>query len=280
MRRPILFCKIAILCILLAAQCGSFASQRKPPRPGSFVRYSAETVSQLVDQILTNNVVGKRYSKMFKMQPQQLAKYFRDNLQVTKLSKPLKVKMHFISKTGKILVRNCWLPAGKKVFATRDGTPVLDIGCGNPLTDQLPVIETKVKGTTQTVTAIQEEKLFTSEPQGAEETVQKLAPPEAVTEAVTEELTPQEYASAIFRTPEDVDTGPAPVGIFEPALTENKQMLSFLQLARGIVPALFLAAKDFGLDQESLPPVIPEPSTSIPLIIGTLVAIRQMCRRK
>lgn len=276
MRRLILSGNIAVICILLVAQCGSFASQRKPPRPGSFVRYSAETVEQLVNQILTDKVVGKRYFMMFKMKPEQLASYFRDNLQVTKLSKPLKVRMHFISKTGKILVRNCWLSAGKKVFATRDGTPVLDIGCGNPLVERLPVVETKVKGTAQTFTVIQEEEKFTSEPQGAEETV----PEPGILESLTEAITSQEPASAIFRGEETVDMRPAPTGIFEPVITETQSMVSFLQLARGIIPALFLVAKDSGVQKEPQPPIIPEPSTSISLIIGTLVAVRQMHRRK
>ena len=279
MKKLVFCCKGLLVISVIAVLTGQgFAATSKRPRPGSFVRYAVESVQQLVDHVSVDDVVAKRYSKFFKVPEEQLICYLRNNLKVIPLPRPIKVKMHFVGKNGAILSRNCWLPSGHKVFATAGDIPVLDIGCGNPLTEKLPPIESKVKGVTQVVSAdfSKEEAMHT--PEGAYELSSETEPQEMVLASV---ITPSVQEEApLLRLAEPLQNPPSLYGAFEPGFPENITSLSLFQLARGLVPAFALLASSSDRPRsEPTPPPVPEPAVILSVLLGTASLVLRQSRQ-
>ncbi len=262
------------LAVIIAGSC--WGEIRNPPRPGSFVRYAANSVEELVRQVSQDSVVAKRYSEHFDVSKDYLVQYFRNNLQVTKLTKPEKFKMHFVSKTGTILCRNCWLPAGHKVFATTSGEPVLDIGCGNPITEKLPAIKSKVKGLTQVISAKAREEALENISQGAHETPSETEPLEAL-DVATVQFTQEE---TLLRLAEPEISTPLTMQAYEPLLMESTPKVSFLQLTRGLLPALWLVHKPHSTPGGPQPPIVPEQQAVATLLVGTIAVALKIRHRE
>ncbi len=236
MHRLACFTVLAVIALVCCAP--SAADHQKPARPGSFVRYSAQTVDDLVSQIENNPVVAKRYAEHFGTSPENLARYFRENLKVITLKTPVKVRTYFISKNNKIASKQRVLPAGRRVYVTLAGELLIETDCGNPVTKKLPP-KTKVLGTTETVPPLPV----------AEDIV--LAPP--------------------------VTAGPEVVEVFQDATTRALETAvepfaaagsapSFLQIAEAVVPAL--AGLHYVQNRKSTPTVIPEPGSLVPLSVA------------
>ena len=146
---------LVTLAVLGLAPCvPSAAEQRRPARPGSFVRYPVFSVSDLVRQVTESPAVAKRYASHFGISPDKLARYFRENLKVVTLTAPVKVRTYFVAKNGRILSKQRVLAAGRQVFSTLSGEMLIETDCGNPVTSKLPPVKTKVLGTTETVPPI------------------------------------------------------------------------------------------------------------------------------
>jgi hypothetical protein len=232
-----LACILVTLAVLALVLCmPSVAEQRRPARPGSFVRYSVHSVDDLVRQVTQNPTVAKRYSRHFGVSPEKLAGYFKENLKVITLSAPVKVRTYFISKNGRILSKLRVLPAGRQVYATLGGKILIETDCGNPISKKLPV-ETKVLGTTETVPPLPVEEEVVVPPPLA-------AGPEVV-EAV-EDATMRNVATAV-----------------EPVMAASAP--SFLQVAEAVVPAL--AGLHYVQTRKSTPE-IPEPSSILSLAMA------------
>jgi hypothetical protein len=233
-----LACILTLAVLALGCCAPSSAEERKPARPGSFVRYSANTVDDLVNQIADSPTVARRYSSHFGVSPEKLARYFKENLKVITLSAPVKVRTYFISKDGKILSKQRVLPAGRQVFATLAGEMLIETDCGNPVTRKLPPVKTKVLGTTETVPPLPV----------AEDVL--LAPAVAAGPAAVEAV-----EDAAMRT---AAAAAQPVAAFGSAP-------SFLQIAEAVIPAL--AGLHYVQTRKSTP-VIPEPSSIVPVALA------------
>lgn len=129
LRRSVIWTAIILtaICFISVAACAQHCA------PGAFLATNVNSVDDLVRQVTGNQVVAKRYSNYFDMTPDSISEYFRSNVKITKLQKPMKAKVHFIGKkTGRIYSKTKVLPAGTKVFTSLDGTPFMDQKCGNP----------------------------------------------------------------------------------------------------------------------------------------------------
>ncbi|MGC8861252.1 MAG: hypothetical protein ACP5R5_00595 [Armatimonadota bacterium] len=243
----------ALAALVLGLCASSDAALRRPARAGSFVRYSVQTVDDLVGQIVTDPTVAARYAQHFNTSPDKLATYFRDNLQVITLKAPIKVRTYFISKHGKIASKQRVLSAGRQVFATLGGDLLVETDCGNPVTRTLPPVKTKVRGTTSVL------------------------PPEA---APTEEMIPPaaSVGPEIVEVPEEVTARAVEVA-FEP-VTDGLSAPSFMQIAEAVVPAL--AGLQFVHTRKAAPPEpIPEPGSLVSLSLAcTGLASAQIVRRR
>lgn len=125
------------MCALLMTLI-SVAEAAKMP-PGSFITKPVSGPAQFADHINQDRVVALRYSKHFGMEPSQVAEYFRDNAQLSSIEETGKYTVYFIATNGAILVKQKELKAGTKILASWDGTPLIDLACGNPLTKSLPM---------------------------------------------------------------------------------------------------------------------------------------------
>lgn len=128
---------IVTMLTLMGAFCvPALALERTPP--GSYLTHRVTTVGELRSQVAKNAVVRNRYSNHFGVSPQELDKYFGDNLTLVALKHPLRAQAWYIDKAGKTSVKSKLLPRGTMVFAAKTGEPLLSWSCGNPLRAQLP----------------------------------------------------------------------------------------------------------------------------------------------
>jgi hypothetical protein len=124
--------------IVLAASVCSIAAQQRSA-PGAFIEGRCDSVRALVSQIRTNKVVGARFARHFGKSAELVAASFENNLVLTTLKTPRRVTTFYVSKTSVTMPKQKILPAGTKVFATKDGQLILEWRCCNPLTKTLPL---------------------------------------------------------------------------------------------------------------------------------------------
>lgn len=239
-------------CVLAVLPQVSDAAVQRRARPGSFVHYTAPSVDSLVSQITGNPTVAKRYADHFGVPAGEIAKYFRENLRTVALKRPTTVTTYFVSKHGTIQSKSAKLPVGALVFATKEGTLVLEAKCGNPLTKALPVSkpETKVMAMPETVGV----------PPEAEKTL--IPPPE---EAVPELVQIEEPMVAMATI--------EPLVIAQPEVSAP----DILGFASAVVPALLGAVAVRG---DSPSPPVPEPSSLMALAAGCVWITAGVRRRK
>lgn len=213
---------------------------RTRARPGSFVYYSARTPADLVDQVNNNPTVGRRYSNHFGVSRAKLAEYFANNLKVITLTRPTKVTTYFVSKYGRVMSKQRTLPAGRQVFAAPGNKLLMEVGCGNPLTKQMPQVKTQVKPSVETVAA----------------------PP--VVETLPEEI----VAPMIEETPEVVAQLPPVVEAVLPpieAFSSGPSILDFVEVLGPVVAGLqyVQASKDDV-------PYVPEPGSLATVALASI----------
>lgn len=230
-------CTLCVLSVGLTAAVGSSADPtRHPARAGSFVHYAVYSVDDLVGQVSSNPTVAKRYASHFGISKEKLAVYFKENLKVVTLRAPVKVTTYFISKHGRIASKQRTLPAGRQVFVTVGNKAFIEIGCGNPVTKQMPVVKTEVKPIVETV--------------GELPVAEVLSPP------AVEVLQPE----VVAQLPIEVVAAPA-------ATFGAPSILKFLEVAAPVVAGLqYVRASK---DTETY---IPEPSSFLPVALASMAA--------
>lgn len=247
-----------IICLLCIVVCVSAivagpALARERARPGSFVRYSINNVSDLIEEMNNDPVVAKRYANHFGMPASELPQYFRDNVRLSTVQTPTKVTTYFLSKSGKSQSKQRTLKAGRPVLVGPGGELLIETDCGNPLTKKLPPpVKKKVMGSTETL------ELPTVE--------EVLAPPVMAPPPAAADLVEQ----AVAREPEIIAPIAAPS--FVP---------SILNVAEVVVPAL--AGLSYIQNKDDAP-AVPEPSSFAALSVacfGMLSAgiVRRRSRR-
>jgi hypothetical protein len=244
---------IWFLCVVVcvSAIVAGPALARERARPGSYVRYSVQSVDDLVDQIINDPVVAKHYTSHYGMSATELADYFRDNLKLTTVQAPVKATTYFLSKDGRAQFKQRTLKAGKLVFVGPGGEMLLEADCGNPLTKHLPpAIKKKVMGSTETIELPSVEQV--------------LAPPVMAAPPAAPEVVEQ----TATRVPESV--APIAAKAFAP---------SILNVAEAVVPAL--AGLSYMQNSKSSP-AVPEPSSLVAMSVaclGMLSMARKRIRR-
>ena len=238
---------IVSLCVACALSC-SAAQEKRPARPGAFVRYSVYSVADLVDQVKNNPTVAKRYSSHFGVSQDKLADYFTKNLKLMSLRKPTKVTTYFISKHGRILSKQRTLPAGRMVFVTPGDKLFVEAGCGNPLTKKMPEVQTKVKPDVEVISAPPE--------------VQPVLEPvvEPIVEPVIEPVVPPVVEPVV--TPIEAFRG-------------SDSILKFVEVLAPVVAGLqyVQASKDE-------PSYVPEPGTFATVALASAGLVTGMIRRR
>ncbi|MCX6374462.1 MAG: PEP-CTERM sorting domain-containing protein [Armatimonadetes bacterium] len=238
-----------LLCLLFCCISAAQAAKLRTP-PGSFFTKPVNDVNDVCQLISQDQKVAARFSKHYGMSASELVSYLRANTKVTVLAKTTRYTEYFVSKyNGRILSRVKRLTKGARILVALDGTPLMDLRCGNPFTKALPKPVTKVES--ETITLAPE-----TPPPPAPVEVQQVA-------QVTPAPPPPEPVSQVLSLP--------------------PQQISFipvLEKAALLIPLLGIGT--LGGSKEA-PPVVPEPSSLITMIVGggsiLLSRYRRMRRR-
>lgn len=126
-----------VFVLVMAVMAVSVAVAKERTPAGSFVNYRATTVQELIDQVNSDAKAKARFVKHFGVSEQQLIESF-SNLELVSLKSALKVETWYVSTNGSTHKKTKLLPKGTLVFATKEGKPVLQWSCGNPLSVSLP----------------------------------------------------------------------------------------------------------------------------------------------
>jgi hypothetical protein len=129
---------IALLaCLQMCPSSSSAQSAHRTPKD-SFLSVQADSVSALVHEIATNSKVQSRYAALYKMPANDVAAYMRKNVEIGHLSRIYQHTVYCVTPSGVIFTERETLKTDEKVFALRNGQPVLRWACGNPLARHLP----------------------------------------------------------------------------------------------------------------------------------------------
>ncbi|MFQ3549963.1 MAG: DUF6777 domain-containing protein [Armatimonadota bacterium] len=231
---------LPILVSLLFASTAVFAAQKTPP--GSFLKWRASTVEELVSQVRKDPTVQARFANHYGKPADLIASNLEQTLTLVTLKQPTTVTAWYVSKNNTVKSKKKVLPKGTLVFADQNGNPVLEWSCGNPLGKSLPeevVIETK----------------------GIEEEVLPIGPEVVAATAVV--APPGLIESIPALATEPIVAAPLAGEIIAPAVT------AFPPLAiGGLLGGLLAFAGSAGGGGGTTLTVIPEPSSMLALLTG------------
>lgn len=134
MKRVTILLSFALMLTCLLTATIAFA---KPAGSSAFLTEYAETPQQVVIQIEANRLIALRYARVFVVGPGDVLTHFRNELSLITLSDSTDVQVYRLDDSGRIISEAKTLKAGTRVFADRNGRPVLEYGTGNPLTADL-----------------------------------------------------------------------------------------------------------------------------------------------
>lgn len=239
----------AVAMLICVSDCGAAS---KHVIPGSFLAAKVNSANDLAAHVANNKLVATRYAQHYGTTPENIAKYFQTNIKLISLGKPLKTTTYFVRKRdGRITSRKSHYPAGTRMFATLDGTPIMELGCGNPITRRLP---DPPKPAPQKMTAIPQMVEPETKVAAAEPLI--LAPP-------TGTLPP----------PLEVPVVPAVVPAVAPV---SAPPVAAAPVGKWVVPALLGAVT---VRSSSSPPPVPEPATIL-TAVGILAPVAFVFKRR
>lgn len=224
----------------------------------SYLQYKVYSVEQLIQQVSDNPAVRQRFARHFQIPESRVVSYMRANLVESYVPRTGRYTVYCMHRSGKFYPVKQTFRRGTKVFALRNGEPVMKWVCGNPLSKFLPDVQ--VKNLTQ-------------------QPVTKVSPS-------IEELLPAEQVNILV--PSEI---PAP--IYQPAIPASLISASAPVLSGGgggsllpfLLPAALIGIRG-GHSNSSTPPVIPigpsvpEPSTVALLAVGLPLALTASIKRK
>jgi hypothetical protein len=99
-------------------------------------------VSALVKEVRTDPVVRARFARHFHVSGAYVADYMQKNLVESYVPRTGNYTVYCVGPSGRVYPTVQHLHGGVRVFAMRNGDPVLKWKCGNPMVSYLPVVET------------------------------------------------------------------------------------------------------------------------------------------
>ena len=99
-----------------------------------------KTPEEFANGLANNARARKAMAKHFKVSESELVDYVRTNLVLTKTTRTIKAPNYGLTRKGYLYYKWTTFKPGLKIWATRDGKPVLKWVCSNPITFKLPPI--------------------------------------------------------------------------------------------------------------------------------------------
>ncbi|WP_395088678.1 DUF6777 domain-containing protein [Armatimonas sp.] len=126
----------------------AFTSQRVTSGRDRFLNEPVLTTDALVESLKTNKIFRSNIAKHFGLPEERVVSFVEDALVPYILPQDTPVTNYGVTKTGLIYGKKMSLKKGTRVWATRDGSPVLKWICSNPLSPKAPVLKEKPKPST------------------------------------------------------------------------------------------------------------------------------------
>ncbi len=114
------------------------AERRRVTPPDSYLQYRVYTVDQLIQQVSENPKVRRRFAQHFNIPEDRVISYMKANLVESYVPKTERYTVYCARPSGKFYPIRQTFKQGTKVFALKNGEPVMKWLCGNPLTKFLP----------------------------------------------------------------------------------------------------------------------------------------------
>lgn len=141
-------CAMALCAFVLSApgMAQAASSTHARPRvtpPDSYLQYKVYSVDQLIAQVSQNPVVRQRFARHFQIPESRVVSYMRANLVESYIPKTGHYTVYCVHRSGTFYPVKQTFRQGTKVFALRNGEPVMKWVCGNPLSRFLPAVQVK-----------------------------------------------------------------------------------------------------------------------------------------
>lgn len=118
----------------------AFTAQRVQTGRDKFSNTPALTTEGLVENLKTNKTFRVNLAKHFGVPEDRVIEFVQDALVPQVLTTDTRVMNYGVTKSGRIYSKNMTLKKGTRVWATRDGKPILKWDCSNPLLPKVPVL--------------------------------------------------------------------------------------------------------------------------------------------
>lgn len=154
-----------------SARAHKNAVRHVPTPPDSYLQYKVYSVDQLIQQVSSNPTVRKRFARHFQIPESRVVSYMRANLVESYIPKDGRYTVYCARPSGRFYPVHQTFHRGTKVFALRNGEPVMKWVCGNPLSRFLPSVQvhlsqlppkvvTKVSPSVQELTPVEPENIL------------------------------------------------------------------------------------------------------------------------
>lgn len=118
----------------------AFTPQTVRPGRDRFSNTPALTLDDLVNTLKTNKTFRTNLARHFAIPDDRLIEFVQDALVPQYLTADTRVPNFGVTKSGTIYSKTTTLKKGTRVWATRDGKPILKWDCSNPITKTPPVV--------------------------------------------------------------------------------------------------------------------------------------------
>jgi hypothetical protein len=176
-KRMGLFASIAVFLYAVSAGPGFAAARQRTPLD-SYLTYKVYSISQLIQQVESSPTIRLHYAKTFHVSGNKVVPYLRNNVVESYIQETGKYTVYCVRPNGLIYPTVQHFQRGTKVFALRNGQPVMKWLCGNPLMSFLPAVHEVVKPVVKVITKVSPsvETLVPTQPTQEEVPVEEVMP--------------------------------------------------------------------------------------------------------
>ena len=139
---------------ILDASHSGIPAGRVPAPADSYLKYKVYNLNQLLNQVQSDPAMLRLYARHFGRSQNRIISYMRSDLVESYIPVTTKYPVYCVRPNGQIYSVTQTFKQGTKVFALRNGQPVLKWVCGNPLSRTLPPVETRYVKTPRIPTTI------------------------------------------------------------------------------------------------------------------------------
>jgi hypothetical protein len=176
-RRIAILVSTALLLFILTIGVAS-AQSKQPTGLDSYLPYKVYSVDQLINEVQGNPAIIAHYSRTFHVPEDKVVQYMRNNVVESYIQETGKYTVYCVRPDGLVYPTVQHFQQGTKVFALRNGQPIMKWACGNPLMNFLPAVHEVVKPVVKVVTKVSPsvETLVPAEAAQEEVPVEEVAP--------------------------------------------------------------------------------------------------------